>query len=410
LNVKTFGAKGNGITDDQIAIQNAFNAASTNHATVFFPRGNYLHSGALTANSINIDSDRATLTTVIDGSSDQSLVVRGSGCKVSRVRIVSINPFAPGSPGFQTVARVTSASNTKFDGVTFSTGSQQGVQCNSGSTDTTFSACTFTTTFESSNLLVLTGGCNRTLITGCKFFSAPQNPNIGLTLGQTTNVRVTISEFANLSRAIINNGLFGSPPSIVKIDNNRMRSVGEGFFNNDDGSNFTIVDNIFEAGPDSFYGLRNTVTLRDSLIDRNRFVNFRLGGIALADIQRPNALASGVQVSRNEIINSGGNAIEINNSERNVISDNIITNANASGVLVGQTGEFLTIARNKIRNVGLTQGPAVIEIDSGGGTNLISGNTYRGNVQNLQFFIRSFPPATLTGNTTTSTLPSVVGP
>ncbi|WP_172657216.1 glycoside hydrolase family 55 protein [Myxosarcina sp. GI1] len=42
LNVKNFGAEGDGTTDDTIAIQKALNATTRNFQTVFFPKGTYL--------------------------------------------------------------------------------------------------------------------------------------------------------------------------------------------------------------------------------------------------------------------------------------------------------------------------------------------------------------------------------
>ena len=48
LNVKSFGATGNGSTDDSIAIQSAINAALLNGQAVYFPAGTYLVSATLT--------------------------------------------------------------------------------------------------------------------------------------------------------------------------------------------------------------------------------------------------------------------------------------------------------------------------------------------------------------------------
>ncbi|KJF18052.1 right-handed parallel beta-helix repeat-containing protein [Acidithrix ferrooxidans] len=47
FNVKAYGAKGDGVTDDTAAIQAAINAASTVFGTIFFPPGKYLCAGAL---------------------------------------------------------------------------------------------------------------------------------------------------------------------------------------------------------------------------------------------------------------------------------------------------------------------------------------------------------------------------
>lgn len=45
INVKDFGAKGDGVNDDTAAINSAYNAASSKSAKVFFPAGTYLTTG-----------------------------------------------------------------------------------------------------------------------------------------------------------------------------------------------------------------------------------------------------------------------------------------------------------------------------------------------------------------------------
>jgi hypothetical protein len=42
ISVKDFGAKGDGVTDDSVAIQNAFNSLGSNGGTIYFPAGTYM--------------------------------------------------------------------------------------------------------------------------------------------------------------------------------------------------------------------------------------------------------------------------------------------------------------------------------------------------------------------------------
>jgi hypothetical protein len=54
INVQSYGAVGDGQTDNQGALQNAFNAAQSAGRPVYIPPGTYNHSGVLTANGIKI--------------------------------------------------------------------------------------------------------------------------------------------------------------------------------------------------------------------------------------------------------------------------------------------------------------------------------------------------------------------
>ena len=48
INVKSYGAKGDGVTDDTIAINNAINSINNNTSIVWFPKGTYMINGANT--------------------------------------------------------------------------------------------------------------------------------------------------------------------------------------------------------------------------------------------------------------------------------------------------------------------------------------------------------------------------
>ncbi|MEQ8153481.1 MAG: glycosyl hydrolase family 28-related protein [Clostridiaceae bacterium] len=61
VNVKSFGAEGDGLADDTAAVQNAFNEAETLKGTVLFPTGTYLINDNLLIPDINIKGDQAVI-------------------------------------------------------------------------------------------------------------------------------------------------------------------------------------------------------------------------------------------------------------------------------------------------------------------------------------------------------------
>ena len=84
INVKDYGAAGDGITDDTTSIQNAINAAlagTTYRPSVFFPRGNYKVSSALSIPipTVSFEMFGGGTRNPIDGGSGSMITYTGTG-------------------------------------------------------------------------------------------------------------------------------------------------------------------------------------------------------------------------------------------------------------------------------------------------------------------------------------------
>jgi parallel beta-helix repeat protein len=84
INVKDFGATGNGTTDDQAALQAALNAAAAQGKSVYIPPGTYNHSGVLTANGVAVSGAGAGTSLVATNPSEEAIKL-GSNSSLSNL-------------------------------------------------------------------------------------------------------------------------------------------------------------------------------------------------------------------------------------------------------------------------------------------------------------------------------------
>lgn len=87
VNVKWFGAKGDGVTDDQTAITNAVATG----LPVYFPAGEFLHSDIITITASGISGDGATSTLRATDNTKSAVFLTGNGKFVKNIRLYQPN-------------------------------------------------------------------------------------------------------------------------------------------------------------------------------------------------------------------------------------------------------------------------------------------------------------------------------
>jgi len=95
LNVKFYGAVGNGSTDDKAAINLAIAAANISGASVYFPAGTYKVSGALdsvTKEGVTLRGDGPRASIIAMASATGNTVTLGAGAQFSSVRDLAFIP------------------------------------------------------------------------------------------------------------------------------------------------------------------------------------------------------------------------------------------------------------------------------------------------------------------------------
>jgi hypothetical protein len=85
INVKDFGAAGDGVKDDTLSVQNAINFASQGEATLFFPPGTYSVNQLFVPSNSNIIGEEAILKANADSYS--LMVVKGNHISITGLKL-----------------------------------------------------------------------------------------------------------------------------------------------------------------------------------------------------------------------------------------------------------------------------------------------------------------------------------
>lgn len=127
VNVKDFGAKGDGVTDDQAAIQSAMNEAKTTGKTVWMPEGTYNHSGVLTLDGAKMEGAGDKTVLHATNPHEGAIKLTGDGSSLSNLT-TSVNASDRSSMPNAASVLVQNASNATVTNVTTQGATSNGIR------------------------------------------------------------------------------------------------------------------------------------------------------------------------------------------------------------------------------------------------------------------------------------------
>jgi len=86
INVKDYGAKGDGASDDTAALRKAFDAAKASGQAVFIPAGTYVHSGVLSADGIKVSGAGQGTDLKATNPNESAVKLTGTGASISNLQ------------------------------------------------------------------------------------------------------------------------------------------------------------------------------------------------------------------------------------------------------------------------------------------------------------------------------------
>lgn len=130
-NVKSFGATGNGVTDDTVAIQNAINSAEANGATIYIPgtSASYIYSNNIYVTGTTLYGDGVTSLLQSTNPLKSAIVLQGDHVVLNNIKITSpkSNTVGRQSTGNSSGVYIFAATNFIVENVTINTTASVGI-------------------------------------------------------------------------------------------------------------------------------------------------------------------------------------------------------------------------------------------------------------------------------------------
>ncbi len=180
LNVKAFGAKGDGVTDDTAAIQDAHDAAPSTGAILYFPKGTYL---------VSISAGDTTRKIAINVTK-QNITFLGDGANVSTIKLANGQEDYRAIIADNTTSGTTNISGLAVRDLTFDQNSSNNVITAVGPTDPLFQG------FARFVIRFNTG--SRFSVENCRFINTDNINTIAANGSSVTDVLIKNCIFSNV--------------------------------------------------------------------------------------------------------------------------------------------------------------------------------------------------------------------
>jgi hypothetical protein len=428
INVKTYGAKGDGVTDDQIAITNAIAAAKGSTGCVCFPPGNYLHSGVIVSDSVMLKGYGAGSVLTATSGASGAIQLQGTNCGITTIVVRYAAPipvtytFPDITPQACTIL-VRNANGFIINQCTVVNSANNAIEV-----------------FNSNN-----GFIRSNLVQDAASFGLQQWDcnNVGIMYNKITTSTLVAGSLALLYQNFVSNNI------VVAYNQFRDTALLSGlqqsvFDYNSVQDNAGLGAGIFLLASGGIpYGTTDTLEIAGNSVDEssggpNSFAFFMQDNGS-------NTLIHNVTISINSFQNATqAGVVVLNGTDISVLS-NFVGNIQGDGVIVA-TNSDITVASNQLTNVANEGINATILSGTGGlniaGNNLvnccfgsplavnviqvasagpsfsaltIANNNYAGPVNNALNYIECLVPSagnnrTISGNTTSTLLPNLIVP
>lgn len=390
VNVKTFGATGNGTTDDQAAIVNAVRAAEAQGFPVYFPSGVYVHSDTI-ASATAFFGDGFTSYLLESAAPAYAVVMQGDHSGITNMVV---------SGGVKVTA-----TNFLFDHVTLTNSPTNGIEVASSSVGT------------------------------ISYVECSNNANSGLSIWDSSNLYIHDNTFKNNGQYALRTEMQSKPNKSIGFFSNTVQ--GDAWLHGVQWFTFntnSVVGRLDIQALASGSTIEDFVEIASNMIDGQTFgpqssvpgltisgMPFQGFGIQKNTISNFQYCVCVTNVSRatfgsDAFTNAAIDLIRVSGYQQIAISGETLQNAGRSAIHIQAAGGGISMFSNQISNCCATTPGAVIDVvyQSGANTASIVNNVYSGAANQAQYFVSCTIPGsasnTMISGNSGGVLPNLLAP